>query len=81
MARKERGFDSLDHKWILSVLRSYGIDPSVVRMIERLMSKWRSVLTVNGRKISDPIPIKSGILQGDSLSPPVQHSPQFDRGM
>ena len=64
-----KAFDSLDHKWILCVLRSYGIDPPVVSLIERLMSTWRSVLTVNGRMISDPIPIKSGIFQGDSLSP------------
>jgi hypothetical protein len=41
----------------------------VVRLIERLMGQWKSILTVNGTKISDPISIKSGIFQGDSLSP------------
>ena len=50
------------------MLRGYGIDPAVVILIKTVMAQWKSVLTVNGRKISDPISIKSGIFQGDSLS-------------
>jgi len=63
-----KAFDSLDHQWILRVLRAYGIDPAVVDTLEMLMRQWATVLTVKGRRISDPIPIHSGIFQGDSLS-------------
>jgi hypothetical protein len=41
----------------------------VVHTIKRLSELWRTVLTADGRVISDPIPIRSGIFQGDSLSP------------
>ena len=51
------------------MLREYGIDPAVVNTLELLMRQWATVLTVDGRRISDPISIRSGIFQGDSLSP------------
>ena len=34
-----------------------------------LMGRWRTVLTVGRQAISEPIPIRRGIFQGDCLSP------------
>ena len=64
-----KAFDSVSHKWIVRVLEEYGIDPRVVSTIESLTQRWRTVLTAGGRGISDPIAIRRGIFQGDSLSP------------
>jgi len=54
-------------QWILRVLRAYGIDPAVLdsRSVDARMRNR----PVRGRRISDPIPIHSGLFQGDSLSP------------
>jgi hypothetical protein len=54
-----KAFDSVSHHWILRVLAEYGIDQRVVNTIKRLAQQWRTVLTAEGRIISDPIPIRS----------------------
>jgi hypothetical protein len=64
-----KAFDCLDHKWILRILREYGMDPALVDTLEMLLSRWETILTVQSRRISEAIPVKSGIFQGYSLSP------------
>jgi Reverse transcriptase (RNA-dependent DNA polymerase) len=47
------------------------VDVVVSSCIGRLMPKWKSKLYYMGKPISDGIPVRRGIFQGDALSPLV----------
>lgn len=67
-----KAFDSVPHSWILKVLRLYKINPNILTFIEQSMLTWKTMLTVNSNFKTieaGEINIKSGIFQGDSLSP------------
>jgi hypothetical protein len=64
-----KAFDSLDHRWILHWLHQYKVDRKIIRLLERLMGQWESILVIGGSEFSTPIRITRGIFQGDSLSP------------
>jgi len=46
----------------------YRVPPMIINTIKEMMKKWKIQLTMNKELIGD-IQIKTGILQGDSLSP------------
>ena len=55
----KKAFDSVLHEWILKAIQLYKISPIT----------WLLLSHNNGFLKSDPIKIKRGIFQGDSLSP------------
>jgi len=70
----KKAFDSVPYTWIIKSLELYKICPTITRFIRENMKKWRTILHLNhykGMMTSRPIEIKSGIYQGDSLSPLV----------
>jgi hypothetical protein len=64
-----KAFDTVNHDWILSILKAYKIDDKLIRLVGNLMSEWKVKLTIKGKIISSEIKIQQGIFQGDSLSP------------
>lgn len=68
----QKAFDSIPHSWLLRVLKLYKINPVIYNLIQSMMSKWRtkiSVTTDTRAYQTGELQIKRGIFQGDSLSP------------
>ena len=68
----KKAFDSVPHTWIIKCMEIYKIGPVTVNFIAESMRCWKTTLHLNhaeGSMTSRPINIKSGIFQGDSLSP------------
>ena len=68
----KKAFDSVPHSWIMKCMEIYKICPVVTQFNTAAMKTWKSTLVLNhpeGSLTSRPINIKSGIFQGDSLSP------------
>lgn len=67
-----KAFDSVPHSWLLEVLRTYKVNKQVIKLLENLMSTWRTTLTVYNKAASyrtTEVHIKRGMFQGDGLSP------------
>ena len=68
----KKAFDSVPHTWIIKCLEMYGISPVIVSYNTETMKSWKTTLHLNhnnGSLTSRPTMIKSGIFQGNSLSP------------
>lgn len=68
----QKAFDSVPHSYLITILKTYKIDPKIVKFLETCMQFWKTelVVTLNGKTLrTEPIPIQCGIFQGDSLSP------------
>ena len=68
----KKAFDSVPHTWIEKCLEIYRVCPTTIKFIVQSMKNWKTTLNLhhtNGSLTSRPINIKSGIFQGDSLSP------------
>jgi hypothetical protein len=60
------------HTWIEKCLKIYKVCPTTINFIVQSMNNWNTTLNLhhtNGFLIYRPINIKSGIFQGDLLSP------------
>ncbi|XP_044762032.1 uncharacterized protein LOC123319228 [Coccinella septempunctata] len=64
----EKAYDSVPHSWLVEALKIYKIDDQVIKLLEFLMTSWRTKIYMRGSK-TEEIKIKRGIFQGDSLSP------------
>ena len=68
----KKAFDSVPHTWITKNLERYKICPTITWFMWENMKSWKTILHLNHDKVimtSRPIEIKSGVYQGDSLSP------------
>ena len=68
----KKAFDSVPHSWLLYILKLYKISPIIIEFLKCNMQKWTTKLKVNnnGHTVeTEPISIRRGIFQGDSLSP------------
>ena len=68
----KKAFDSVPHSWIIKCLELYKCHPVLTQFIRTSTTKWRTTLQLNhtqGVLATRTIDIKSGIFQGDSLSP------------
>jgi len=61
-------YDLVPHSWILEILKLYEINSKVYTFLQKSMSYWNTIRTVNGMFVVH-VHIKCGILQGDSISP------------
>ncbi|CAH2106948.1 unnamed protein product [Euphydryas editha] len=67
-----KAFDSVSHEWLLKLLDIYKCPPMIKKFLLLAMSSWRVIMTARGSHESittEPIYIRRGIFQGDSLSP------------
>ena len=68
----KKAFDSVPHTWIAKNLELYKICPAIAPFMGENMKSWKTILHLNhdkGMMPSRPIEIKSGVYQGDSLTP------------
>jgi hypothetical protein len=68
----KKAYDSLPHSWLIKILKIYKINLDLINLLSHVMTFWRTTLnlSINNTKLkSEPIQIKRGIYQGDSLSP------------
>ena len=68
----KKAFDSVPHSWILKSLEMHRVSPIIIRFMENSMKNWKTTMNLyhaEGTLISRMMDIKSGIFQGDSLSP------------
>ena len=65
-----KAYDMIPHTWIHECLDMFGIAGNVKQFIMNSMSKWKVEFTSMGESLGD-VPIRCGIFQGDSLSPPL----------
>jgi hypothetical protein len=68
----KKAYDSVPHSWLIKILKIYKISLDLINFLSHVMTFWRTTLnlSINNNKLkSEPIQIKRGIYQGDSLSP------------
>ena len=68
----KKAFDSIPHSWIEKCLEMYHISPIIRNFLSCSMKHWKTTLILNTCDDSinaGDINIKSGIFQGDALSP------------
>lgn len=68
----QKAFDSISHEWLLKVLDVYKCPTAIKDFLEIVIPNWNVIMTAKGSCESvttDPIYIRRGIFQGDSLSP------------
>ena len=68
----QKAYDSVPHTWLVKSLRIYVIEARIINCLSTMMQKWSTIFHVRGQKEAvrtDPIRIKRGLYQGDSLSP------------
>ncbi|KAG6445629.1 hypothetical protein O3G_MSEX004071 [Manduca sexta] len=65
----QKAFDSVPHSWLGYVLEHYKIHPTLIEFLKTIMQHWVTKLKINKSLVTDPIPIRRGIFQGDALSP------------
>ena len=67
-----KAFDSVPHSWILKTMQIYKISPTLINFMKHSMSTWKTTMILNystGKIETNPIRVRNGIFQGDSLSP------------
>ena len=62
----EKAFDSIDHTFLFSVLKSYGFGPVFIQWVKTLFNNAESCVMNNGHSTGYS-PLKRGTRQGDSL--------------
>ncbi|KAL3074816.1 hypothetical protein niasHS_014261 [Heterodera schachtii] len=65
----KKAFDSVPHnliRWILGVI---GLPAVTLSVISSVMNKWGTRLKIGGKVLRKTIPVRTGVFQGDTLSP------------
>ena len=63
---REKAFDSLDHTFVISVLKKFGFGNNFVNWIETLISKQESCI-INGSNTTQHFHLERGARQGDPI--------------
>ncbi|KAK9875038.1 hypothetical protein WA026_005843 [Henosepilachna vigintioctopunctata] len=64
----KKAYDSVDHETIFKIMREFGIDRKTRKIMEQILTGTTFKVKCMG-EISDPFEIKTGVQQGDGLSP------------
>ena len=64
----EKAFDSVEHRFLFSVLKKIGLGNKMIEMIKVAFSGCSSMILVNGH-LSEPVYLCRGLHQGSPLSP------------
>ena len=68
----KKAYDSIPHSWINKIINIYKISPNIIEFLKESMKHWSINLNLHHTSGSidiNHIKIKTGIFQGDSLSP------------
>ena len=64
----KKAYDMVPHSWISECLEMFGIANNVQDFLNNSMKSWKLELNASGKTLGE-VDIRSGIFQGDSLSP------------
>lgn len=64
----KKAFDTVEHEAVWAVLRSYGVNEKLVKVLESSYELSEAAVR-NGSEIGDWVPTSVGVKQGDPLSP------------
>lgn len=67
-----KAFDSVPHSWLLEVCQLHGLNQHFIDFLKETMPQWKIDLSLHhsqGTILIPEVNIKTGIFQGDSLSP------------
>lgn len=64
----KKAFDSVSHEYLVYMMEKVGFPKGIRNFLKTVMAGWRTALTLNGEEVGT-MSIKSGVFQGDSLSP------------
>ena len=64
----KKAYDSIHRPSMMKILRNFGLHPKLIKMIELTLTNTTSKVKFRG-ELSEPFPIKTGLRQGDGLSP------------
>lgn len=64
----KKAYDCIHRKSLLKILRNFGLHPKLVKMIELTLTDTKSKVKFRS-EISDPFKVRTGLRQGDGLSP------------
>ena len=70
-------FDSLNHDILWQQLACQGVSKKFISLIQQMYSRASIRISLNG-ELTDAIPIKKGVLQGEPLSPALFNAYIFD---
>ncbi|XP_044766184.1 uncharacterized protein LOC123322306 [Coccinella septempunctata] len=66
----QKAYDSVPHSWLIKILKIYKVNEQIIRLLQFLMSTWRTKITVAGHSTpGHTVKIRRGIFQGDGFSP------------
>ena len=63
----EKAFDTLDHKFLISVLKKFGFGQNFISWIEIILKNQESCV-INGRTTTKYFKLNRGACQGDTIS-------------
>lgn len=64
----KKAYDSIDRQTLFNTLKEYGVDGKTLRLIQQTLTETTAKVKFMG-EISEPFNIKTGVRQGDGLSP------------
>lgn len=64
----KKAYDCIHRASLLKILRNFGLHPKLIKMIKLTLTNTKSKVKFRG-EVSEPFMIKTGLRQGDGLSP------------
>ena len=64
-----KAFDSINHNLLIETLEYYQVPFKIVKSVEHMMTNWQLIPHYNKESTIEPIKLRRGVMQGDSLSP------------
>ena len=64
----KKAFDMIPHSWLIECLEIYSAEENTIRSLKNTMPNWKTILTRSRTRLAE-VNIRSGLFQGDPISP------------
>lgn len=65
----KKAYDSVNHEWLIQTLNYFMAGERIINVIKSMMNRWTVRMQYDKETKIQPIHLRRGIIQGDSLSP------------